>query len=465
VGLSAHVPDLAALEVLLAVAGTGSLNSAEQQAGVSQQAVSARIRAMEAQTGVALVHRSPRGSSLTAEGAVIAEWAARLLDVAAGLDAGIAALRQDRRGRLRVSASSTIARATAAGLAGVLPRRRPAIRPRPRDRADRRQHRGGHHPRHRGDRRCRVHRGPPAARRAAQQGHRPRPAGRGRRCRPSLARRRRGVSAAELAATPLASREGGSGTRDALTAALAAALGPGAEQAPAALSLPTTAAVRAAVLAAAAPAVISELAVTDDLASGRLVRVETPDLDLRRVLRAVWDGPRNPPAGAARDLIAHVLSGQPRNATAAGQAQPPGELAPVRGRRDDRLAQADTAVVARHPRVHEHAEPARLQPGGRPVQQQQVLEHPAGQRDGAQPRPLAQQQAAAGDEPDDAAVEAGSDDLAPGPLPQVRHDRADQVRPAHPERLGRLDPRPVRPAPASSPGSASWSSSIAACPS
>ena len=108
-GLSAHVPDLAALEVLLGVARTGSLNSAAGQIGVSQQAVSARIRAMEAQTGVALVRRSPRGSSLTAEGAVIAEWAARLLDVAGELDAGIAALRADRRSRLRVSSSSTIA--------------------------------------------------------------------------------------------------------------------------------------------------------------------------------------------------------------------------------------------------------------------------------------------------------------------------------------------------------------------
>jgi DNA-binding transcriptional LysR family regulator len=70
--LSAHVPDLAALEVLLGVARSGSLNSAARQIGVSQQAVSARIRAMEAQTGVVLVRRTPRGSSLTAEGAVIA---------------------------------------------------------------------------------------------------------------------------------------------------------------------------------------------------------------------------------------------------------------------------------------------------------------------------------------------------------------------------------------------------------
>src|SRR5690349_13283135 len=69
-------------------------------------------------------------------------------------------------------------------------------------------------------------------------------------------RRRRGIGAAELARTPPVSREGGSGTRDTLAAALAAALGPGAAQAHPALSVSTTAAVRSAVLAGAAPAVI-----------------------------------------------------------------------------------------------------------------------------------------------------------------------------------------------------------------
>jgi DNA-binding transcriptional LysR family regulator len=133
------------------------------------------------------------------------------------------------------------------------------------------------------------------------------------------ARRRRPVSAAELAGTPLVSREGGSGTRDTLSAALATALGPGATQAPAALSLSTTAAVRAAVLAAAAPAVISELAVADDLIVGRLVEIHIPELDLRRTLRAIWDGAANPPAGVARELVAHILSrhlrGQARSRT------------------------------------------------------------------------------------------------------------------------------------------------------
>ena len=61
-------------------------------------------------------------------------------------------------------------------------------------------------------------------------------------------------------------------------------------------------------LASAAPAVISELAVADDQAAGRLTEVHTDELDLRRSLRVIWAGTANPPAGAARDLIAHILS-------------------------------------------------------------------------------------------------------------------------------------------------------------
>lgn len=70
--LSPRMPDLASLETLKAVVGTGSLNAAATQLGVTQQAVSARIRAMETQLGVALLtrtlravrcRRSPGGSS------------------------------------------------------------------------------------------------------------------------------------------------------------------------------------------------------------------------------------------------------------------------------------------------------------------------------------------------------------------------------------------------------------------
>ncbi len=107
--LSPQFPDLAALELLLIVARTGSLNMAATEIGITQQAASARITSIEAQTGVVLMSRTARGSTLTAAGTVVAEWAARLLDVAAEVDAGLASLRSDRVSTLRVSASLTIA--------------------------------------------------------------------------------------------------------------------------------------------------------------------------------------------------------------------------------------------------------------------------------------------------------------------------------------------------------------------
>jgi DNA-binding transcriptional LysR family regulator len=97
------------LEMLLAVAHTGSLNAASRELGITQQAVSARVRSAEAQAGVALIARTARGSTLTPEGRVVAEGPARLLAVAGELDAGLAAFRAGHRTRLRVSASLTIA--------------------------------------------------------------------------------------------------------------------------------------------------------------------------------------------------------------------------------------------------------------------------------------------------------------------------------------------------------------------
>ena len=67
-----------------------------------------------------------------------------------------------------------------------------------------------------------------------------------------------------------------------------------------------------AVLAGAAPAVLSELSVSSEVALRRLVPVAVPGLDLRRTLRAVWRGSAAVPAGAARDLITHILArGEP----------------------------------------------------------------------------------------------------------------------------------------------------------
>jgi DNA-binding transcriptional LysR family regulator len=122
------------------------------------------------------------------------------------------------------------------------------------------------------------------------------------------ARRARSLSASELSETPLVTREAGSGTRDSLIAALHQKLGDSIQQAPPVLEMSSAAAVRAAVLAGAGPAVMSRLAVVDDVAAGRLRTVAVPELDLRRDLRAIWVGGRTPPAGAVRDLLSHITS-------------------------------------------------------------------------------------------------------------------------------------------------------------
>jgi DNA-binding transcriptional LysR family regulator len=307
--LSAHVPELSALEVLLAVAHAGSLNAAAAEVGVSQQAISSRIRSLEAQTGVVVLRRGARGSQLTSDGVVVAEWAARLLEVAAVFDAGLASLRQDRRARLRVSASLTIAEQLLPGWLVAFQTLEQRHTGHPTDieltaansdtviahvRA------GGadigfiEGPRLSSMLRSRVV-GHDQLVVVVAAGH-------------PWARRRNPVTPSELAATPLVTREHGSGTREALTTALRSSLGPAIQQAEPVLSLSTTAAVRAAVVAGAGPAVLSELAVRDDLERRRLVAVQVDGLDLRRALRAVWQGTRQPPAGAARDLITHITA-------------------------------------------------------------------------------------------------------------------------------------------------------------
>lgn len=307
--LSARMPDLAALEVFLAVAHTGSLNAAAKQVGVSQQAVSARLATMEAQTGVRLITRTPHGSALTEGGATVAAWADRLLSVAAELDAGLATLRHDRKTRLRISASLTIAELllprwlVSMQLTGNQFGRNTAEVTLTATNSDHvlEQVRSGEVD-------LGFIEGPqvPRALRSRIIGSdhlvlitRP---------DHPWARRTRPVTAPELADMPLVTREEGSGTREALTQALRNVLGPMSVQVPPVMALSTTSAVRAAVLAGAGPAVLSALAVADDLTTGRLVAIDVHEVDLARHLRAVWIGSRIPPAGAVRDLLSHIAA-------------------------------------------------------------------------------------------------------------------------------------------------------------
>src|SRR5690348_5390513 len=104
-----RLPDLDALELLVAVAETGSLGQAAARQGISQPSASVRLRTLERRLGVQLVARSPSGSRLTSAGLVVTEHARAVLDQAYALVQGASALRARQRDRLRVAASLTIA--------------------------------------------------------------------------------------------------------------------------------------------------------------------------------------------------------------------------------------------------------------------------------------------------------------------------------------------------------------------
>ncbi|MFH8222447.1 LysR family transcriptional regulator [Streptomyces sp. NPDC018057] len=289
--LAHRVPDLGALELLLAVARLGSLGAAARELGITQPAASSRIRSMERQLGLALVDRSPRGSRLTDAGALVTDWARRVVEAAEAFDVGAQALRDRRDSRLRVAASMTIAEYLLPGWLIALRARRP-------------------------DTAVSLLAGNSAV--VAERllaGEADLGFVEGVSVPPGLdsvviahdrltvvtapghpwARRRRPLEAAELAATPLILRETGSGTRQVLDAALGGLARP-------LIELSSTTAVKAAAVSGAGPAVLSELAVGDELTLRRLVTVPVRDVALRRDLRAVWPTGHRP-TGPARDLL------------------------------------------------------------------------------------------------------------------------------------------------------------------
>jgi DNA-binding transcriptional LysR family regulator len=116
--------------------------------------------------------------------------------------------------------------------------------------------------------------------------------------------RRRRVRAAQLATTPLISREPGSGTRLAWEQAMREHLG--VDLAEPILEVSSTTAIKAAVMGGIGPAVLSVRAVTAELTAGTLVRLAVPGLDLTRRLRAIWPAGHDL-QGPARDLLTITL--------------------------------------------------------------------------------------------------------------------------------------------------------------
>lgn len=282
--------DVITIELLVALDELGSLSAAARHLSISQPAASARLREFEARWKLSVAQRTPRGTVLTLDGQAVVSWARRVQNELRAFETGLQAL-SDRRGSdLDIAASLTIAEFILPTWLGELRQRLPDVRPH-----------------------LRVVNsdavlGAVSSGRATvgfietttkPQGVEQRRIGHDRLVivvAPDhpWARRSYPVSTEQLREAHYVLREQGSGTRSTFESAL--------KMVPhIAIEASSTTAVIGAATAGAGPAVISALAVRNQIESGQLVQVES-DLDLRRPLLAVWNrGERL--SGAAAELL------------------------------------------------------------------------------------------------------------------------------------------------------------------
>ena len=299
--MPSELPNLSALALFVAVVDEGGLGAGARRAGIHQPNASRMIAQLEAQAGTVLLERDPRGARPTSAGLLYAAQARELLDAAEQFSDWLRHSRDEDARELRVGASMTIAEHLMPAWLAELRRRSPRIRV-DLEVLNSTQVLAGVHdgrlrlgfvetPRLPGDVHAMTLREDELVVVVAPE-H-------------PWALREGPLDPAELAATPLVVREGGSGTRDAYEELL-----PAAGETPPVQELGSNAAVRIAVASGAGPAVLSMLAVRSGLESGQLLRVPVAGPRLRRPLTAVWNGPRRL-SGPAADLVAVARAAMP----------------------------------------------------------------------------------------------------------------------------------------------------------
>lgn len=295
------VPDLDALRLLAAAVRHGSISAAARECAVTQQSASARLRGIERQLGLELFRRTPQGVVPTPAGETLASWAEDVLAGAERFRAGVETLRDEHSRELTVAASQTVA-------AHMLPTWLVALRVR----------------------QVRAGRTPTAVRLLTansvevEELVRTGPADLGFIESPAVPAGlsqttvrtdalalvvapehawavREAVPMDEVANAELVTREEGSGTRQTWEAAVRACLSQDA--APPAMVLSTSVAVRSAVAGGVAPALLSRLAVADDIRLGRLAEVPMLGPTIVRQITALWRGNTRDLAPTSRELL------------------------------------------------------------------------------------------------------------------------------------------------------------------
>lgn len=291
--MSSRWPGFDVLELLVGIDDHGSLSAAGRMVHMSQPNASRAIKALERRLSLPLIERGPNGSSLTAQGTVIAHWARVVLADAEKLLGIAAGLRSDRSAELTIAASMTVAEQLMPLWLAEFRRLHPEVT------VHLQAHNSAQVLQQVRSGGCDVgfiesptvgpglHSVEVARDRLAVvvSGEHP------------WARRRTPLPIEELAATPLLVREPGSGTRTSFELALQ-----GYHVAPPLLELGSASAIRTSVLNGVGPAVLSTLAVADQVAGGQLQVVNVDSLQIDRSLRAVWRGSRQL-EGPAADLL------------------------------------------------------------------------------------------------------------------------------------------------------------------
>lgn len=275
---------LGSLALLAAFEDGSSMSEVAKSLGVSQPTVSANLRRLEEALGVRLVDLSPQGSALTETGAAAVAWSRPLLAEARRLDAAFASMGRASRRRLRIAASLTIAEYLVPRWLSNTPQERVAFTWRDleltvcnsRQVVASVEANGvdlgfveGAVSLRKFNRRLI---GRDELRLIVAPNH-------------EWARRARPISAVELCRGDLILREEGSGTRGILERALARH---GVELPDGLPTTTSTSSIKNAVRYGGKVAVVSQLAIGDEVASGSLVTLATDGLDLARHLYAIW---------------------------------------------------------------------------------------------------------------------------------------------------------------------------------
>lgn len=287
-----------ALRLVAALSEAPSVGAAARRTGMAQPNASRTIALMERRTGVRIIERSPRGSTLTQDGLLVVSWAQEALDSVERFTLATQALAEGGTAKVSVGASQTVAEYLAPLWISRLRRTHPEVT------VVLHMHNseqvvegvtGGKFdigfiespnvPRHLNlanilEDQLEI---------LVSPDHE----------WASLAAHGAAISKETLAAAPLVVRELGSGTRALIDEALSQH-----ERAQPVSELNSTSAIIRAARQGIGPAVLSRLAAEEEINSDRLVSVPVVSEPFNRTLRAVWSGPARLSGPAAHMLEA-----------------------------------------------------------------------------------------------------------------------------------------------------------------